>query len=131
MNLGGIHWTAKRLSTGQKGIWPHTVRHLELFSTRVHPPITRLRHSAIKTAETHSPLHTRHKRYAISMFLRSVYQFRQFESPHCLLCHNPSDNLAPIPSTVCDPSRIVTFIVYLLKRNDQCLRKERPSGRRI
>jgi hypothetical protein len=109
-----IYWTAKRLSTVQKGIWPHTVRHVELFSIRVHPPIARLRHLATETPEMHNPLYNRHKRNAISMFLRSVYQF-PFESLRCLLCHKPRNNLAPVPSTICDASRSVTFIVYILK----------------
>ena len=130
VNLGGIYWTAKRLSAVPKGIRPHPVRHLEPFSNRVHSFIARLRHLAIETVELHNPLHNRHKRYAISMFLSSVYQF-PFESLHCLLCHKPSNNLAPVSSTVCDASRIVTSIVYILQWNDECLRKETATGRRI
>ena len=81
------------------------------FSNRQHPHIAVLRHLAIETAQMHSPLYKRHKRHAIFMFLNSVYQF-QFESLHCLLCHKPSNKLAPVPSTICDASRIVTFTVY-------------------
>jgi len=114
MNLSGTYRTAKRLSAVQKGIWPHTVLHLELFSNREHRPIARLRHLATETAEMHSPLYNRHKRCATSMFRSSAYQF-PFESLHCLLRHKPSNNLAPVPSTICDASRIVTFIVYILK----------------
>jgi hypothetical protein len=84
------------------------------FSNRVHPLNARLRHLAIETAEIHNPLYNPHKRYAISMFLSSVYQF-PFESPYCLLCHKPCNDLAPVPNTICDAFRIITFIVYILK----------------
>ena len=113
MNLGGIYWTAKRLSSVRKGIWPHTLRHVELFSIRVHP-IARLQQLAIEIAEMHNPLYNPHKRYTLSTFLSSVYQF-PFESLYCLLCHKPSNNLAPFPRTICDDSRIVMFIVHILK----------------
>ena len=105
-------------------------RSLELFSKPVHPPIARPRHLATETVEMHTPWYSPHKHNAISMFLSSVYQFT-FESLHCLLRHKPRNTLAPVPSTICDASTIVTFTAHILKWNVEYLRKETPTGRRI